>query len=102
MFITDRALTKLKSLQEGDKGLRVSVVGGGCSGLSYKMSWIDEPSEGDKVTTVNGLTIVVDPKSFLFIKGIELDYTDGLDGQGFVWNNPNAKRSCGCGSSFSV
>lgn len=102
MFITDRALTKLKSLQEGDKGLRVSVVGGGCSGLSYKMAWVDEPLEGDKITTVDGLTIVVDPKSFLFIKGIELDYTDGLDGQGFVWNNPNAKRSCGCGSSFSV
>jgi iron-sulfur cluster assembly protein len=102
MILTDRALTKLKTLQEGDKGLRVSVVGGGCSGLSYKLSWEDAPSENDKVTTVDGLVIVVDPKSFLFIQGIELDYTDGLDGQGFTFNNPNAKRSCGCGSSFSV
>jgi iron-sulfur cluster assembly protein len=102
MIITDPALTKLKSLQEGDKALRVSVVGGGCSGLSYKLSWEETPKENDKITNVDGLVIVVDPKSFLFIQGIELDYTDGLDGQGFQFNNPNAKRSCGCGSSFSV
>lgn len=102
MIITDPALTKLKSLQEGDKALRVSVVGGGCSGLSYKLSWEDMPKENDRVTNVNGLMIVVDPKSFLFINGIELDFTDGLDGQGFQFNNPNAKRACGCGSSFSV
>ncbi len=102
MIITDRALTKLKSLQQGDTGLRVQVVGGGCSGLSYKMSWVDEPTEGDKMTTVDGLCIVVDPKSFLFLNGVELDYTDGLDGQGFTWSNPNAKRTCGCGTSFSV
>jgi iron-sulfur cluster assembly protein len=102
MVITDRALTKLKSLQQGDQGLRVQVVGGGCSGLSYKMSWIVESNEGDKMTAVDGLHIVVDPKSYLFLNGVELDYTDGLDGQGFVWSNPNAKRTCGCGTSFSV
>jgi iron-sulfur cluster assembly protein len=102
MTITDTALQKLKSLQEGDKALRVSVIGGGCSGLSYKMSWADAPNEGDRVTNIDGLMIVVDPKSFLFIQGIELDFSDGLDGQGFQFSNPNAKKSCGCGSSFSV
>lgn len=102
MIITDRALEKIKTLREGDKALRVSVVGGGCSGLSYKLGWEDKPNDGDRVTIVNGVSIIVDPKSFLFIQGIELDYTDGLDGQGFQFNNPNAKRSCGCGSSFSV
>lgn len=102
MVITDPALQKLKSLQEDDKALRIAVVGGGCSGLSYKMSWEVEPNEGDKVTVVDGLPIVIDPKSFLFIRGIELDFSDGLNGTGFTWNNPNAKRSCGCGTSFSV
>lgn len=101
MIITDRALTKIKSIREEGKALRVSVVGGGCSGLSYKLSW-DEPKENDKVTTCDDVNIVVDPKSYLFIQGIELDYSDGLDGVGFSFNNPNAKRSCGCGSSFSV
>ena len=101
MIITDRALTKIKSIREEGKALRVSVVGGGCSGLSYKLSW-DEPKENDKTTIVDDVTLVVDPKSYLFINGIELDYTDGLEGQGFQFNNPNAKRSCGCGSSFSV
>ena len=102
MILTDRALTKIKTLREGDKALRVSVQGGGCSGLSYKLSWSDAPNEGDKVTNVDGLMIVVDSKSFLFIQGIELDYTDGLEGNGFEFNNPNAKKTCGCGSSFGV
>ena len=101
MIITDRALTKIKSIREEGKALRVSVVGGGCSGLSYKLSW-DAPKDNDRQTIIDDVTLVVDPKSFLFIQGIELDYTDGLDGQGFQFNNPNAKRSCGCGSSFSV
>ena len=102
MIITDTALTKIKSLQEGNKALRVSVVGGGCSGLSYRLSWVDEQAEGDKITNVDGVMLVVDPKSYLFIQGIELDFSDGLDGQGFTFNNPQAKRTCGCGSSFGV
>ena len=102
MIITDRALTKIKELREGEKILRVSVVGGGCSGLSYKLSWVDKSEENDKVTLVDGVTIVVDPKSYLFIQGIELDHTDGLDGVGFSFSNPMAKRTCGCGSSFST
>ena len=101
MIITDSALTKIKSLREGDKALRVSVVGGGCSGLSYKLSWEEKPNDNDRVTTVDGVNILVDPKSYLFIQGIELDYVDTLNDSGFKWNNPNAKRVCGCGVSFS-
>lgn len=101
MVITDRALIKIKDLREGEKALRISVVGGGCSGLSYKLSWADQPNEGDKVTVIDSVTLVVDPKSYLFIQGIELDYSDDLNNGGFRWNNPNATRTCGCGSSFS-
>lgn len=102
MVLTDRALEKIKSLRQNNQTLRVSVVGGGCSGMSYKMSWTDAANADDKTTVVDDVAIAVDPKSFLFLNGVELDYTDGLDGQGFVWNNPNAKRTCGCGSSFGV
>lgn len=101
MIITDRALTKIKELRQGERSLRVSVVGGGCSGMSYKLSWAEEPNSDDKITVIDGVQLVVDPKSFLFIQGVELDYTDGLNGQGFKFTNPNAKRTCGCGNSFS-
>jgi iron-sulfur cluster assembly protein len=100
--ITPRALTKLHELNQSAQKLRVAVVGGGCSGLSYKLSFIDEADEKDSVFLVEHVFIVVDPKSALFVKGMELDHTDGLEGVGFVFNNPNAKRSCGCGSSFST
>ena len=102
--ITERALAKLKSLQEEGKALRVAVVGGGCSGLSYKLSWVSlgETTLSDKVLTFDTLSVIVDPKSALYISGTELDHTDGLDGVGFSFNNPNAARSCGCGSSFST
>lgn len=100
--ITDNALNKLNELRQAGQILRISVVGGGCSGLSYKLSWTDKPTETDKVLVFVGLTVVIDSKSALFLNGMELDHTDGLDGVGFGFNNPNAKRSCGCGSSFSV
>jgi iron-sulfur cluster assembly protein len=102
--ITDSALTKLNAIQEDGKALRVAVVGGGCSGMSYKLSWVSlgETTVTDKVIPFVGVTIVIDPKSALYLNGMELDHTDGLDGVGFTFNNPNAKRSCGCGSSFSV
>jgi len=80
----------------------VSVVGGGCSGLSYKLSFEDAPKEKDKTFDNYGVTMLVDPKSLLFLKGIEVDFTDGLSGQGFVFQNPNAKSTCGCGTSFSA
>ena len=101
--ITENALSKLRDLREReDQMLRVAVVGGGCSGMSYKLSWIDASSTEDHVDRSYGVYVAVDPKSALFLKGLELDHSDGLDGVGFTFNNPNAKRSCGCGSSFST
>ena len=82
--------------------LRVSVVGGGCSGLSYKMSFEETPTTTDTVSEQFGFKVLIDPKSALFLKGITIDYVDGLNGAGFTFQNPNAKRSCGCGTSFSA
>ena len=83
-------------------GLRVGVKGGGCSGLSYSLGFDKEAREGDKKIVVDGVNIFVDPKSLFYLSGTQLDYTDGLNGKGFVFNNPNATKSCGCGSSFGV
>jgi iron-sulfur cluster assembly protein len=103
--ITEQAARKIQTLlaEKGvaDGGLRVKVVGGGCSGLTYKME-IDQPREGDKVFEHNGAKLVVDRKSFLYLKGTELDYKEELMASGFNLRNPNVKRSCGCGSSFVV
>ncbi len=104
--MTEKAAAQIKMIQEREdtvhKFLRVSVVGGGCSGLSYKLSFEETPGEKDNVKEFFGIKVLADPKSMLFLKGTELDFTDGLDGQGFVFQNPNAKQSCGCGSSFSA
>ena len=83
-------------------GLRVAVVGGGCSGLSYKLDFQDAPQPNDKVFEQDGVKIFVDPKSFLYVKGLTLDYSGGLNGTGFTFKNPNATKSCGCGTSFAV
>ena len=85
-----------------DTFIRVGVEGGGCSGLSYKLEFDNQPKEGDQVFEDKGIKVVVDKKSFLYLIGTELDYTGGLNGKGFVFNNPNASRTCGCGESFSV
>ncbi len=82
-------------------GLRVKVVGGGCSGLQYKMD-LDVEKEGDKVFSEGDGKVIVDRKSFLYLNGTELDYTDSLMDAGFKLRNPNVKRTCGCGASFSV
>lgn len=82
--------------------IRVGVKGGGCSGLSYDLSFDTEIKEDDKVFEDNGMKVVVDKKSFLYLIGTELDYSGGLNGKGFVFNNPNANRTCGCGESFAV
>jgi iron-sulfur cluster assembly protein len=102
--VTEKAIEKLKTLREGSKALRVSVIGGGCSGMSYKMAWTETEiiASNDKLFRFDDLQMVVDPKSYLYLAGSELDFTDGLEGQGFSWSNPNAKRSCGCGASFSA
>jgi iron-sulfur cluster assembly protein len=101
---TQAAVEKLKTLREGEKALRVSVAGGGCSGLSYKLEWVEPASisSNDKLMVVDDIKIVIDPKSYIYLVGMELNYTDGLDGVGFSFVNPNAKRVCGCGSSFST
>jgi iron-sulfur cluster assembly protein len=85
-----------------DSFIRVGVDSGGCSGLSYKLEFDNVLRDGDQVFEDKGLKIVIDRKSFLYLAGTELDYTGGLNGKGFVFNNPNASRTCGCGESFSV
>jgi len=104
--LTDTAVKQIIRFREDentpDGGLRISVVGGGCSGLSYKLEFQKAPEAQDKVFEQNGVTIFVDPKSFLYVKGLTLDYSGGLNGTGFTFSNPNASKSCGCGTSFSV
>jgi iron-sulfur cluster assembly protein len=106
--ITDKAVSEIKRIQTTDPtatnaNLRVMVVGGGCSGMSYKLGFDDKPAAAsDKVFEKDGVKVIVDPKSFLYLTGTELDFSDGLNGTGFTFKNPNAKRTCGCGSSFSA
>jgi iron-sulfur cluster assembly protein len=82
--------------------VRVGVEGGGCSGLMYQLTFDHQMKEGDQVFEDNGVKVVVDRKSFLYLVGTELEYTGGLNGKGFVFKNPNASRTCGCGESFSI
>lgn len=105
--ITDKAKTRLIALraEEGrteDHFLRVGVEGGGCSGLSYKLGFDTEIKDGDQEFIDNDFKIVVDMKSFLYLAGTELHFSDGLNGKGFEFHNPNATRTCGCGESFAV
>ena len=90
--------------QAGKPGshLRVGVKGGGCSGLTYILDLVDEPREDDKLLEEHGLRLYVDRKSYIFLAGTILEYSGGLNGKGFVFNNPNAKTTCGCGTSFGV
>lgn len=103
IHLTDRAAQRINGLVENKAGfgLRVKIVGGGCSGLTYKME-IDSPREHDKVFEHNNAKIFIDRKSFLYLNNTTLDFKDDLMSSGFVFANPNAKRSCGCGSSFTV
>ncbi len=82
--------------------VRVGVKSGGCSGLSYELKFDKEHHDNDKIFESNGVKIAVDKKSFLYLVGTTLDYSGGLNGKGFVFNNPNANRTCGCGESFSL
>jgi iron-sulfur cluster assembly protein len=104
--ISEGAARKIKALMSkqgiSDGGLRVGVKGGGCSGLSYIFAWEKEARTGDEVFEGNGAKIFVDKKSYLFLKGTTLDYDTALLTQGFVFHNPNAKQTCGCGSSFGA
>ena len=105
--ITNTAKEKILEIRRDDKiddskFLRVGVKGGGCSGLSYIMDFDDKLNDGDEVFEDNGIKIVCDMKSLLYLFGTELNYSGGLNGKGFEWNNPNAQRVCGCGTSFAV
>ncbi len=99
----ERAITLIKEENRpADTFIRVGVESGGCSGLSYKLEFDHNLQPTDQVFEDKGIKIVVDKKSFLYLVGTELDYTTGLNGKGFVFVNPNASRTCGCGESFSV
>jgi iron-sulfur cluster assembly protein len=109
VFISDKAAVKVQHLMADAKienfdkyFLRVSVVGGGCSGLSYKLDFDDEVKDKDQVFEDKGIKLVTDLKSFLYLVNTELNFSDGLNGKGFYFENPNASRSCGCGESFAV
>ncbi len=88
--------------QDEPISLRVAVKGGGCSGLTYDLDVDDEQRDTDRVIEQRGVTIMIDKKSYIFLAGTVLDYSGGLNGKGFVFSNPNAKTTCGCGTSFSV
>ncbi|MGD9486803.1 MAG: iron-sulfur cluster insertion protein ErpA [Calditrichaceae bacterium] len=104
--VSERAIHKLKDVidQEQKSGwaVRVGVRGGGCSGFTYTLNLDEKPGENDQIIDLSGIKLIVDAKSIVYLAGTELDYTDGLNGSGFVFNNPNATKSCGCGSSFAV
>jgi iron-sulfur cluster assembly protein len=105
--LTDKAVSEVKKIMAENKitpdyVLRIGVKGGGCSGLSYTLGFDSEVKDMDKILEFSGVKVAVDWKSILYLTGTTVDYTDGLNGKGFVFNNPTAKKTCGCGSSFGV
>ena len=105
--LTERAVKEIQRIIQEQKlpentALRVGVKGGGCSGFSYTLGFDDHIGEIDQVNEVEGVRVVCDPKSFLYLNGTQIDFEDTLMGRGFKFGNPNAAKSCGCGESFSV
>jgi len=105
--ISEKAAKKIKyfALKDGitgDVGIRVAVKGGGCSGLTYDLIITDKELESDKIVEQHGVKVMVDKKSYIYLVGTELEFSDGLNGKGFIFQNPNATKTCGCGTSFSV
>jgi len=104
--LTENAANEVRRLMEAQKladvNLRMGVKGGGCSGLSYTLNFEAETREQDQVFEVHGVKVIVDSKSLLYLEGTTLDFVNGLEGTGFKFINPNASKSCGCGSSFSA
>jgi len=101
--LTEIAADKIKTLlsEKKETGIRAGVRGGGCSGFTYKLEF-DNQDENDRVIESHGVSLYIDPKSYLYLMGTEIDFIDGLDQSGFKFVNPNAKRTCGCGESFSI
>ena len=102
--VTDSAIQEIKKIKKENNipdefSLRIGVKGGGCSGLSYSLGFDTETNPTDTIIEKDGISIAIDMKSYLFLTGTEIDYIDGEQGKGFIFNNPNAKRTCGCGSS---
>lgn len=105
--ITEKASKEIQRIMgdnsiPSDYGLRVGVKGGGCSGLTYTLGFDGETKDGDTIIESGGVKLLVDGKSLFYLSGTELDFSDGLNGKGFVFNNPNATKTCGCGESFGV
>ncbi len=104
--LTETAVSKVKEIVEQQSprpaGLRIAVVGGGCSGFSYSMAFDNNANGTDKVLDYDGLKVFIDQASLLYLDGTEVDYVETLEGSGFKFQNPNVKTTCGCGSSFSV
>jgi len=104
--LTENAIAKVKEILDSQEpkpaGLRISVVGGGCSGFSYSMAFENTPNMLDKTYNYDGLKVFVDQASLLYLDGAEVDYVETLEGSGFKFGNPNVKSTCGCGSSFSA
>ncbi len=105
--ITDKAVKQIKQIKDENSipeahGLRIGVKGGGCSGLTYQLGFDGEIKESDSVFEKDGIKVIVDGKSLFYLTGTKLDFSDGLNGKGFVFNNPNATKTCGCGDSFGV
>ena len=104
--VTEKAIAKIRDMMRKQQmesgGLRVGVIGGGCSGMSYKLDFETQIRPQDQVLEREGVKVFVDSKSLQFLEGTTLDFSDGLNGHGFVFINPKATRTCGCGSSFSV
>ncbi|MCC6587760.1 MAG: iron-sulfur cluster assembly accessory protein [Bryobacterales bacterium] len=104
--LTDKAIGKVKEILDMQDpkpaGLRIAVVGGGCSGFSYSMAFENQPNMLDKTYSYDGLKVFVDQASLLYLEGAEVDYVETLEGSGFKFSNPNVKSTCGCGSSFNA
>jgi iron-sulfur cluster assembly protein len=104
--LTQKAIDKVKEILDTQEpkpsGLRIAVVGGGCSGFNYSMAFESNPGMLDKTYNFDGLNVYIDQASMLYLDGAEVDYVETLEGAGFKFNNPNVKTTCGCGSSFSA
>ena len=105
--ITEKAIKEIKRIKDENNisagfGLRIGVKGGGCSGLTYTLGFDPETRDGDTIIQQEEIKLFIDGKSLFYLSGTQLDFSDGLNGKGFIFNNPNATKSCGCGESFSV